>query len=335
MAGCGLGNPNTISDPINGVIGSANGLGTVASFYGPNGIAMDASENLYVADQHNQLIRKITPAGIVTTFAGNGAAGAGNGPATSASFNSPSGIAVDKAGNVYVADALNEMIRKITPAGIVSTFAGSGLAGAHNGPAASASFNNPNHLAVDAGGVVYVADYGNNMIRKITPDGTVSTLAGSGASSYTNGAGAKATFTSIRGIAVDNAGNVFVSDLNTVRKITRDGFVSTIAGRSVSKTNGPFVIIDGKCTAASFAVTEGISIDAAGNLYVGDNNAIRKINRNGTVTTLAGGAPGASTDGMGDRASFGILRGLVVNPRGTRIYVADFYTSLIRKIEIQ
>lgn len=335
LAGGGVGNPNTISNPLYGNIGSADGMGTAASFYAPGGISMDASGNIYVGEAGNHDIRKITPAGLVTTFAGNIAGGSLNGIGTAASFSSLQGIATDADGNVYVADSGNQLIRKITPAGVVSTLAGSGVAGADNGPAASASFHSPIGVAVDAAGNVYVADVFNNMIRKITPNGIVSTLAGSGGRGYDNGAGATATFTSIKRIAVDGSGNVYVGDFTTIRKITPDGVVSTLAGRSTPEIGGHDTIVDGKGSEASFSVADGISVDGAGNIYVGDLGAIRKITPAGMVTTLAGGGPGSATDGIGSHASFGILRGLVVNQAGNLIYVSDYLTSLVRKVEIK
>ncbi|MGJ7500456.1 NHL repeat-containing protein [Variovorax sp. ZT5P49] len=207
-----------------------NGTGTAAGFNGATGFAVDASGNIYVADQYSSLIRKITPAAVVTTFAGSGNYGSANGPASTASFRYPTGVAVDTSGNVYVADSNNNMIRKITPAGIVSTLAGSGAAGSANGIGVAASFNRPQGVAVDASGNVYVADggnvlspnEGNNLIRKITPAGVVSTLAGSGAMGSADGPGPDASFHTPRGVAVDVSGNVYVADYwnYKVRKIT-------------------------------------------------------------------------------------------------------------------
>jgi sugar lactone lactonase YvrE len=154
-----------------GVAGAANGAGNTASFNGPDGIAVDSSGNVYVADYSNDLIRKITPGGVVSTLAGQaGVAGSTNGTGTAASFNGPSGVAVDSSGNVYVADHQNDLIRKITPGGVVSTYAGqAGVAGNTNGPLSSALFSLPSSLAVDSAGNLYVSEFGNQLIRKITP----------------------------------------------------------------------------------------------------------------------------------------------------------------------
>jgi serine/threonine-protein kinase len=215
-----------------GVAGAANGSDT-ATFNSPLSVAVDGSGNLYVADYGNNIIRKISPAGLVSTFAGTGATGADNGAGTIATFNLPEGIAVDGAGNVYVADNGNNLIRKITPDGTVSAFAGNGTAGSANGNGTGASFNSPFGVAVDGAGNVYVADAGNNLIRKITPGGAVSTFAGSGVKGAKNATGSGASFNTPSGVAVDKTGNVYVADENNnlIRKITVGGVVSTIASR--------------------------------------------------------------------------------------------------------
>jgi secreted PhoX family phosphatase len=152
-----------------GVTGSTDGTGTAASFYYPTGVAVDTSGNIYVADNDNNLIRKITSGGVVTTLAGQaGVTGSTNGTGNAASFHSPQGIAVDTSGNVYVADAGNNLIRKITSGGVVTTFAGSGSPGSTNGTGTTSSFLCPTGVAIDASGNVYVADMGNDLIRKIT-----------------------------------------------------------------------------------------------------------------------------------------------------------------------
>ncbi|MEO6849813.1 MAG: hypothetical protein ABI203_03880, partial [Mucilaginibacter sp.] len=174
--------------------GFVNGVGTAARFNHPFDIAVDTAGNVYVADQGNSLIRKIDKNLNVTTFAGmTGTIGSANGQDILAAFNKPFGVATDIAGNVYVADAGNNRIRAITPAGLVSTFSGTGVSGAANGTD-TATFNSPLGVAVDGGGNVYVADYGNNLIRKISQAGVVSTLAGTGATGADNGAGTIATF---------------------------------------------------------------------------------------------------------------------------------------------
>lgn len=267
-----------------GIQGAANGADTAASFYKPFGVATDASGNVYVADAGNNLIRIITPAGLVSTFAGRGAAGAANGKDT-ATFNSPLGVAVDGSGNVYVADYGNNLIRKITPAGVVSTLAGTGAAGADNGAGNIATFNLPEGVAVDAAGNVYVADNGNDLIRKITPEGVVSTLAGSGGAGSAGGTGTAASFNSPFGVAADGAGNVYVADSgnNLIRKISPAGAVTTFAGSGAKGANNATGL------AATFNTPSGVAVDAAGNVYIADenNNLIRKITAAGIVTTIA------------------------------------------------
>ena len=203
--------------------GSADGTGSTASFNNPYGVAVDASGNVYVADGNNNMIRKITPAGVVTTLAGSPTPGRADGTGAAASFYGPTGVAVDAGGNLYVAERYNHTIRKITPAGVVTTLAGSGTTGKADGTGSAASFRNPSALAVDAGGNLYVADSSNSMIRKITPAGMVTTLAGSGTAGRADGAGPAASFRSPLGVAVDTSGDLYVADTsnNMIRKIAQ------------------------------------------------------------------------------------------------------------------
>ena len=260
-----------------GASGSTNGTGTAASFSRPAAVAVDGSGNVYVADAGDNTIRKITPAGEVTTLAGSGVRGSANGTGTAASFSEPFGVAVDGSGNVYVGEYGNNAIRKITPAGEVTTLAGSGGAGAADGMGTAASFNGPQGVAVDGSGNVYVADIGNHKIRKITPAGEVTTLAGSGGSGAADGMGTAASFYYPRGVAVDGSGNVYVGDTfnKKIRKITPAGWVTTLAGSGVSGS------ANGTGTAASFNGPWGVEVDGSGNVYVADsgNNMIRKISQ--------------------------------------------------------
>ncbi len=254
--------------------GSTDATGIAAKFNNPYGVAVDTAGNIYVADKYNNRVRKITPAGVVTTLAGSGAAGSTDGTGIAAQFNNPFAVAVDAAGNVYVADTNNNRIRKITPAGVVTTLAGS-TAGYNDATGAAAQFNSPfNGVAVDATGNVYVADTNNNRIRKITPAGVVSTLAGSGVAGSTDGTGAGAQFYNPQGVAVDATGNVYVADTNNnrIRKITPVGVVSTLAGSILG-------YVDSTLAGARFTYASGVAVDSAGNLYVADsgNNRIRKI----------------------------------------------------------
>jgi len=256
-----------------GFQGHLNGIGTLATFLYPTGVAVDANGNVYVADNGNNLIRKISSDGVVSTFAGSGVQVDHNGTGTAASFNGPRGIAVDVNGNVYVADNGN-LIRKISPTGVVTTFAGSGVQGNTNGTGTAASFNTLMGIAVDVNGNVYVADYGNILIRKISPAGVVSTLAGSGSVGNTNGTGTAASFFMPYGITVDGSGNVYVADsgANLIREISPAGVVTTLAG------NGESGKADGSGMIDSFDSPVGITVDVNGNVYVADNGTlIRKI----------------------------------------------------------
>lgn len=257
-----------------GTAGFTNGTGTAASFNQPYALAIDASDNLYVGDRLNYAIRKITPAGVVTTLAGNGTSGMVDATGSAARFSEPIGLAADAAGNIFVGDYFNNRIRKITPAGVVTTFAGSGP-GMVDGTGTAAAFNNPFGLAFDAAGNLYVSDSHNYAIRKITPSGVVTTLAGSGSQGSANGTGSAATFSRPIGITVDANGNVYECDLDnhTIRKITPAGVVTTFAG-----TTGVSGATDG--AAALFNNPVGVFSDNAnGVLYVSDfaNNRIRKI----------------------------------------------------------
>ena len=255
--------------------GSADGTGVAASFSYPCGVAVDSSGNVYVADGNNNMIRKITSAGVVTTLAGSTTWGSADGTGAAASFGFPMGIAVDGSGNLYVGDNDNNMIRKITSAGVVTTLAGSTTSGSADGTGAAAFFNAPRGVAIDGTGTLYVADSSNNMIRKITSAGVVTTLAGSTTSGHADGTGAAASFNAPNGVAVDGSGNVFVADFsnNTIRKIDSAGVVTTLAG---STTYGH---ADGTAAAASFRNPGAVAVDGSGSVYVADtnNNMIRKI----------------------------------------------------------
>jgi NHL repeat len=304
--------------------GSANGTGTTARFNGPNGVAVDSAGNVYVADQNNDTIRKITPDGVVTTLAGSaGQSGSANGTGSAARFFHPCGVALDGAGNLYVADALNNTIRKITPDRVVTTLAGiPGQSGSADGVGSAARFNGPIGVTLDGTGNLYVADQANHTIRKITPDGEVTTLAGSaGEPGSADGIGIAAQFNNPMGVAVDSAGNVYVADgaNYTIRKITPDGLVTTLAG-----TAGTSGSTDGLGAAALFGHPSGVAVDSAGNVYVADwNHTIRKITPDGAVTTIGGTArQQGSADGVGPAAQFEGPSGIAVDNAGN-LFVTD------------
>jgi ribosomal protein S11 len=313
--------------------GSDDGTGSAARFYGPAAVTTDSSGNVYVTDTANDTIRKITPAGAVTTLAGAGSWGSADGTGSAARFYNPLGVATDSSGNVYVADYNNSTIRKITPAGAVTTVAGlADGSGSADGTGSAARFNAPFGVATDSGGNVYVADSYNDTIRKITLAGAVTTLAGlAGSSGHANGTASAARFYEPRGVATDSGGNVYVADTynSTIRKITPEGAVTTLAGLA-----GSLGSADGTASAARFYEPLGVATDSSGNVYVADtyNSTIRKITPAGAVTTLAGlaGSSG-SADGTGSAARFNAPFGLATDSSGN-VYVADSYNYTIRKI---
>jgi sugar lactone lactonase YvrE len=318
-----------------GNVGSTDGPGSSARFNAPIGVAVDSTGNLYVADTDNHTIRKISSAGVVSTLAGQpGILGYGDGAGTNALFNFPNGVAVDQAGNLYVADSGNDVIRKITPTGVVSTLAGMAASpGSVDDVGTNAQFNFPTGVAVDALGNVYVADNGNHTIRKIDPSGQVSTMAGqAGNSGSADGVGTNAQFRLPSGVAVDSNGSVYLADSNnqTIRKITSGGVVTTFAG-----TAGEIGSVNATGPAARFNFPRGVALDGAGNLFVADfgNDTIRKITPTGAVNTLAGRpvSPG-NADGPEFSALLNHPYGVAVDVAGN-VYVADTVNNLIREVK--
>ena len=316
--------------------GDVDGTGAAAAFYQPVGVATDSAGNVYATDSGNHTIRKITAQGVVTTLAGSpGVAGSADGQGQAAQFYSPSGLAADSVGNLYVSDSGNNEIRKITPQGQVTTIAGrAGACGSIDGSGVAAEFCGPAGITVDAAGDLYVSDSGNSTIRQISAAGVVSTLAGTaGVSGTADGPGQAAQFYLPSGLATDNAGNVYVADSgnNTIRKITAAGVVATFAG-----TVGIQGSADGLAAQAAFSYPTGVAADVAGNLYVTDsgNNTIRKINSAGAVTTAAGSPSGiGATDATGAAARFNQPEGIAIDAVGN-LYVADSGNNTIREITV-
>ncbi|MBP1221895.1 T9SS type A sorting domain-containing protein [Flavobacterium sp. 1355] len=307
--------------------GADDGLRLVAEFSGMYGMCTDPSGNIYVVDQTNFRIRKITPEGVTSTLAGH-EEGYADGTGPYAKFSFPNGICSDAAGNIYVTDAGNYKIRKITPQGVVTTLAGSTV-GFADGPGSAAKFNTDlDGICADKSGNLYVADNYNHKIRKITPNGTVSTFAGS-TFGFEDGPASTAKIWQPKGICIDKNGNLYVSDRfnHRIRKITPNGTVSTLAGSTEGYTDGPGA-------SAQFSYPEQIGIDSNDNLYVTDyslaNHIIRKISPSGTVSTLAGSTDGY-LDGPALSAKFSNPRGICADAKGN-IYVADLVNSRIRKI---
>ena len=297
------------------VTGSADG--TAASFNHPEGVAVDAAGNVYVADISNTTIREITPAGVVTTLAGlAGSSGTADGTGSGARFSGPSGVAVDSGGNVYVADTYSDTIRKVTPAGVVTTLAGlAGSPGNVDATGSSARFNQPAGVAVDAAGNVYVADTYNDTIRKVTPAGGVTTLAGVvGSSGSADGTGTAARFYLPIGIAIDKGGNIYVADTynDTIRGITPAGVVTTLAGLA-----GTAGAANGTGIGAQFYLPYGVTVDTAGNIYVADT--LNVIIRKGAAAA-AGSLPTIQTQPQSQTVTAGGSASLSVGATGGLSY---------------
>jgi ribosomal protein S11 len=337
----------TLAGVADGNTGSNDGTNNGARFYWPEDVAVDNAGNLYVADTFNNTIRKMTPLGtnwVVSTIAGTaGTIGNTDGTNLAAQFSAPSAITVDTNGNLYVADTDNHTIRELTPLGtnwVVSTIAGTaGTNGIADGTNLVAQFNYPSGITVDTNGNLYVSDTDNDTIRKLTPVGTnwvVITIAGkAGNPGSTDATGTNALFSGPSGITLASAGNLYVADTgnDTIRKLTPIGtnwVVSTIAG-AVESTG----FNDGTNRAALFNSPSDISADGLGNLYVADtsNDTIRKMTPFGTnwVTSTLAGLAGSTgiTDGTGTNALFNFPYGITADHAGN-LYVADTLNSTIR-----
>ncbi len=276
--------------------------------------------------------------GIITTVAGNGTHGfsGDGGPATNASLWFPMGVAVDKAGNVYIADHYNMRIRKVSASGIITTFAGNGVgdfSGDH-GPAASASLWFPMGVAVDTESNVYVGDSENHRIRRVNNDGKVITVAGGGpcCSLGDGGSATRATLRDPTGVSMDPAGNIYIADTRhyRVRKVSRNGIIATVAGYGVSAFNG-----DGGLATTAGLSADWVVADAMGNVYITDssNARIRKVTPSGTIITFAGGGPCCSP-GDGGPATQAFLnnpRGLALDTAGN-LYITEAQSGRIRKV---
>lgn len=306
--------------------GYADGTLVTARFNKPMGVDTDQAGNIYVADTYNDRIRKITPEGTVSSIAGS-TRGYADGSGANAKFNLPMGVAVANDGTLYVADSFNNRIRKITQDGVATTLAGSGTSGGANGTGTAAQFYSPRAIIVGNDGNIYISEYNGHRIRKVTPEGVVTTLAGGG-QGYMDGTGTSARFNHPKGLDMDAEGNIYVvdSDNQKIRKITSDGVVTTLAGSSAGYADG-----DG--TDAKFQYPSGIAVDNLGNVFVTDTNnqRIRMVTPNGDVTTIAGGATTGTVNGTGTDARFNYPEGITIDVQGI-LYIADFSNNRIRKI---
>jgi trimeric autotransporter adhesin len=318
------------------------GQASSGQLYLPTNVAVDPSGNVFIADSNNYRIRKVTPVGIISTAVGTGSPGfsGDGGQAITARIYGPVGVAVDTAGNLFIADYLDQRIRKVSSTGVISTVAGNGLSGfsGDGGPATSAQFNQPWGIAVDATGNLFVADVMNNRVRKITSSGVISTVVGMGMAGF-SGDGSEATDAQLKypaGVALDNAGNLFIADSgnNRIRKVTPDGVISTIAGDGIPDFGGD----GGKAIFARLSRPTGVAIDTAGNLFIADhnNNRIREIKPDGTISTVAGnGTSGFSGDGgQAISAQLNYPTGVAVDSVGN-LFVADYENNRIRFVTQQ
>ncbi len=312
-----------------------DGPATAAGLDAPRGVSVDAQGNLYIADQQNNRVREVSD-GTIMTIAGTGSPGYSGdaGPATAAHLDVPAGVAVDGHGDVYIADTLNNRIRKVS-GGIITTVAGTGTPGfsGDHGPATAAELYNPYGVAVDGHGNVYIADSGNNRVREVS-GGTITTIAGNGGGAgCPDGPALGAVLSFPTGVAVDEPGDVYIADSsdNCVREVT-GATITTIAGTGIAGYSGDL----GPATAAQLHFPYGIAVDKQGNVYVSDggNAALRKIDAGGTIGTIAGGLPGGRSAGDGGPAVNALLsepKGIALDAQGA-LYIADYGANVVRKI---
>lgn len=322
----------------NGIITTAAGGLTRLGF--PQGVAVIPGDVFYIAAGVDNVVRKVDAAGGVTTVAGNGQVGycCDGGPATSGSLREPSGIASDNAGNLYIADAQNNRIRKVDASGRIATVAGTGgtLILGDGGQAISANLYSPSDVAIGAAGVLYIVDSGHSRIRKIDTNGIITTIAGNGNAGYSGdgGAAVEAALNVPLGMAADSAGNLYIADTgnHAVRKVDTAGVITTVAGSGTAGFSGD----GGPSTQASLKYPQALAIDArTGDLYISDggNYRIRKIDTNGTITTVAGTTSGyAGDNGPATSAKLGFPHGIAIDSEGN-LYLVDIGNNMVRKVD--
>ena len=314
-----------------------NGPAANAELNGPKGIAVDSAGNLYITDNSNDRIRKVSN-GVITTVAGNGTFGfsGDNGPAVAAELELPVTVAVDAAGNLYIADQGNGRVRKVS-SGVITTVAGNGPGGfsGDNGPASSAQMSDPYATAVDSAGNLYIADRSNNRIRRVS-GGVITTVAGTGPTGFglggysgDNGSASNAELRFPEGVAADAADNLYIADTGNgrIRRVS-NGIITTFAGNGTGGFSGD----NGPASSAQLAGPVAVAVDAAGDLYIADGGRIRKVS-GGIITTVAGnGTTGLSGDnGPAVDAGLNDPVGVAVDALGN-LYIADALSGRIRKV---
>jgi sugar lactone lactonase YvrE len=306
-----------------------NGPATNAQLNQPLGVTLDSAGNLYIADSSNSRIRKVSN-GVITTVAGTGTVGfsGDNGPATSAQLFFAFGVAVDASGNLYIADDDNNRIRKVSN-GVITTVAVTGVAGfsGDNGPATSAQLNGPAGVALDTSGNLYIADTGNNRIRKVS-NGVITTVAGNGIAGFSgdNGPATSAQLNGPVGVALDSTGVLYIAGAQRIRMVS-NGMISTVAGNGTGGFSGD----NGPATSAQLYFPDAVAVDTSGNLYIADlyNRRIRKVS-NGAITTVAGnGLVGDNGAAAGAQLSF--PAGLTLDS-ANNLYVADEMSTRVREV---
>lgn len=327
-----------------GSTGFVNGDTSVASFNKPFGICLDPEGNVYLADAYNNCIRKIGTDGMVSTYAGTGTGGYLDGPASEAKFNQPINICLDNAGNMYVSDFLNQRIRKISSDMVVTTIAGTGVAGLLDGPAGQAKFNYPRGICLDDTGNIYIGDSWNHRVRKISLNGIVTTWAGGGTTigvqsvgDYVDASDTAARFYTPCELSIDLSNNIFVADAynHRIRKIDPDRMVTSVAGSGESGPDaGGFQ--NGPAEEALFKVPTACHVSLTGSIYVGDgqNQRVRKISTDGMVTTFAGSGETGFENGPDSLATFDFPRGCVMDYEMHRLYVVDYNNHAVRIIHL-
>jgi sugar lactone lactonase YvrE len=333
-----LANPTPIiTDFAGNGTGAAPVPGPAASspLQGPFGVAADTRGNVYIADTVNVLVEKVAPDGTLSILAGNGNVGAPTpGPATSSALAFPNGVAVDQAGNVYIADTNNNMVEKVSPAGTLAVVAGTGTSGAPTpGPATSSKLNGPKAVTVGAAGDVYIVDSNNNMVEKVTPGGTLSIFAGTGtAGSPTPGPATSSDLSGPAAGAVDTNGNLYIADRfnSVVERVTPAGTLSIYAGTGTAGPPTP-----GPATSSDLKNPRGVTVDAQGNAYISDNNnhQVEKVTSGGTLSIVAGtGALGAPAfGGPATNSPLEPIDAIAVNANGT-LYIADSVGNMIDRV---